>query len=182
LRDYGTLPTIKADANPQVKAAAEAIRQKNHPERLSVLVSPKPFDAKSYKADPSAYLETVEPGRVFQTAQPGPGVPQLKPVASDFYAITQGESVTLRVNAPAGAPVSFTSFDAGQFENLLTATTVRANENGVAEVKFTATSGTINDINILAGCPTATGQVKFVVNVQMPDADPTSPVSGKTGR
>ena len=58
----------------------------------------------------------------------------------------------------------------GGFENLLTAQTVQANAQGIAEVTFEATPGTIEDVNILAGSPVASGQVKFVVNVQMPDA------------
>lgn len=165
LPDYGTLPPIPADANPQVKAVVEAIRQKNHPERLSVLASPPPFNANAYRADPAAYLSLVELGRVFQTAQPGPGVPRLRAVSPSFRAVTQGDSVWLRVVASPGAPVSFTSFDCGEFENRLTAITVEANEEGVAEARFTTTPGVINDIHILAGSPLASGQVRFLVNV-----------------
>jgi hypothetical protein len=167
--DYGVIPPVKADANPQVKAVVEAIRKKEHPERVSVLMRGKAFDAKAYKADPKQYLETVEPGRVFQTAQPGPGVPHLAPVGDRLTRITQGQTTKLRVRAPAGSPVSFTSFDTGRFENLLTAITVPANAQGIAEVTFEATPGTIEDVNILAGSPMAASQVKFVVNVQMPD-------------
>jgi hypothetical protein len=168
-RDYGKLPAIKANANPQVRAVAEALLQKKHPERVSMLASLKPFNEKSYKADPSAYLNTVEPGRVFQTAQPGPNVPVLKRASADFCRVTQGESVLLRVNAPAGAPVSFTSLDCGQFGNLLPAITVQANDKGVAEAKFTTTPGTINKIHILAGSPLASSQVRFVVSVALPE-------------
>ena len=82
--NYGTLPAIKPDANPQVKAVVEAIRQGNHPERVSVLVRPQPFDAKAYQTNPAAYLEVVEPGRVFQTAQPGPACRGCGPSASSF--------------------------------------------------------------------------------------------------
>jgi hypothetical protein len=176
--DYGKLPAIKPDANPQVKAVVEAIRQKKHLDRLSALGTPAPFDAKAYHADPSAYLSQVEVGRVFQVAQPGPGVQRLRAVSSNFHRVTQGESVMLRVSAPAGAPVSFASFDCGQFDNQLTAITVAASKDGEAEVRFTATTGTIDDIHILAGSPLASGQVRFVVNVSVATAGNTVKVAG----
>ena len=102
--DYGRLPGVKPDANPQVKAVAEAIRNKNHPERLSVMARGAAFDPKAYKADPKPYLDAVEPGRVFQTAQPGPGVPHLAPASDRLTRLTQGQTTRLRVQAPAGSP------------------------------------------------------------------------------
>ena len=39
---------------------------------------------------------------------------------------------------------------------------------GTAQTQLLATPGTIEDLNVLAGSPLASGQVKFVVNVQMP--------------
>ena len=166
--DYGRLPAIKSDANPQVKAVVEAIRQGNHPERLSLMMRPQPFDAKAYRANPAAYLEVVEPGRVFQTAQPGPGVPRLGLRVRNSSTSRRGRRPRLQVRAPAGAPVSFTAFDGGQFDNQLSSITVQANARGVAQTRLLATSGTIEDLNVLAGSPLASGQVKFVVNVQMP--------------
>jgi len=166
--DYGTLPKIKADANPQVKAVAQALRDKKHPEKISTHILPKPFDAKAYQANPDAYLSAVEPGRVFQTAQPGKDVPRATAVSPRFQQVTQGQSVVLRVSAPAGAPVSFTTFDCGQFENQLGAITVKADKDGVAEAKFTTTGGTIEDMHILAASPMASGQVRFIINVKMP--------------
>jgi hypothetical protein len=172
--DYGSLPAIKADANPQVQAVVAAIRQGNHPERVSAMMRPRLFDAKAQQADPAAYFEVVEPGRVFQTAQPGPGVPRLAAAGNTFHQVAQGQAARLRVQAPAGAPVSFTAFDGGQFDNQLSSITVRADARGVAETRLLATSGTIEDLNVLAGSPLASGQVKFVVNVQMPDREPVT--------
>lgn len=181
--DYGALPPIKADANPQVEAVVEAIQQKRHPERLSAMASPPPFDAKAYRSDPAAYLSVVELGRVFQTAQPGPGVPRLQAVSPNLQMVKQGESVKLKVIAPPGSPVSFTSFDCGEFDNRLTAITVTADEEGVAEARFTTTPGTIEDIHILAGSPQASGQVRFVVNVALAvakhDAQAAGPEQGQ---
>ena len=163
--DYGKTVPVKGDANPQVRSVAEALRDKNHPERLSPLVQPKPFDAAAYKANPSAYLAVVEPGRVFQTLQPGKDVPRLRPLSPQLQEVAQGESVTLRVQTVPNGVASFTSFDLGKFQNELTAITVQADDKGVAEVKFYGTPGTINEVKILAGSPMASGQIQFIVNV-----------------
>lgn len=161
---------VKPDATPQVKSAVEAIRAKNRPERLSVTALPKAFDREAFAADPKTYLEVVEPGRVWQTAQPGPDVPRLGGVSPRFAEIAEGESVALQVSAPPGAPVTFTSFDLGTFEaSQLTSITVQANDEGLAEAKFVASPGTSGDVHILAASPTASGQVKFVVSIPLSD-------------
>jgi len=163
--DYGRTTPVKGDANAQVRSVAEALRDKDHPERLSALLPIKPFDPKSYKEDAKAYLNTIEPGRCFQSAQPGNDVPQLRPLSPQFQNVAQGQSVTLRVQVAPKAPCSFTSFDLGKFQNELTAITVEADEKGVAETKFFGTPGTINEVNIVAASPTSSGQARFMVNV-----------------
>ncbi len=167
--DYGELPRVPADENAHVESVAEAARDGTHPERLSVLVRPAKFDAKAYKANPRAYLDTVEPGRVFQAAPSGPGVPRLRTTDARLKQVVQGETAALRVVAPPGAPVTFTSFDAGAFENRLTSITVAADQQGIAQAKFLATTGTIADVHILAASPVASGQARFVVNVVPPE-------------
>jgi hypothetical protein len=179
--DYGRTPKVDPNANPQVKSVVAALKNKNHPERLSPLIAAKPFNAKEYAVHPAAYLEVVEPGRVFQTAQPGKNVPRLTAMSPGLQTVNQGESVVLRVGALPGAPVSFNSFDLGQFENQLTAITVKANEQGVAEAHFLASPGTIEDVHILAGCPTTSGQARFVVNVQMPSSETVQAPGGRPG-
>ena len=168
--DYGVLPSVPVDLNPQVRSVADALRNKNHPERTSTMARPAAFNAAAYQADPDAYLNTAEPARVFQPAQPGPGVPQLAALTPYFQEIVQGSSVVLEASAPPGAPVTFTSFDAGEFSNRLTTMSVRADERGVARAEFTGTPGTIENINILAASPLAAGQVKFVVRVTLAEA------------
>ncbi|MFO0755759.1 MAG: hypothetical protein U0359_04680 [Byssovorax sp.] len=68
--------------------------------------------------------------------------------------------------APAArAPVTFTSFDMGAFDNGLASMTVQADAAGAASVAFTATRGTIDSVHVLAGSPMAVGQVQFLVQV-----------------
>ena len=80
----------------------------------------------------------------------------------------QGETIPLQVRALPNAPVSFSSFDLGRFQNHLTSITVEANDAGVATVQFTAPPGTINHVNILVASPMTAGQAKFVVEVLRP--------------
>ena len=162
--DPGKIQPVRADANPQTRSVAEA-RRLSKPERLSPMLAPEPFDRDTFAADPRTYLDTIEPGRVYQTAQPAADVPRLKVVGFGFFKIRQGESVELRVEATPLAPVTFTSFDAGAFENQLPSITVRAGDDGIATVGFYGTSGTFGDIDILAGCPLASGQARFKVEV-----------------
>ncbi|REK26792.1 MAG: hypothetical protein DWQ42_08285 [Planctomycetota bacterium] len=167
--DYGTTPTVPVDANEQVKTVVEAALAGEKPWMRSALTPPPPFDRESYERDPDAYLNTPAPGRVFQPAQPGKGVRRLSALSRTFVTVAQNKSVNLRVQAVPGAPVTFTSFDVGRFENLLTTITVRADEQGVAQTQFFGAPGTINDVNILAASPLTSGQVRFVVNVTLPD-------------
>ena len=178
--DYGRTPPVKVDANPQVKSVVEALRDKKHPERLSVLLRPKQFERAAYEKDPQAYLNTVEPGRVWQSAQPGKDVPRLSRLSPYVQQVEQGQSVELRVIGVPEMPVSFTSFDLGHFENQLPAITVKADKSGIAKVKFFGAPGTIADVNILSASPVTSGQVKFVVNVVRPS--PSAAIPESTGR
>ena len=59
---YGATPLVKSDANPQAASVAEALATKTHPERLSPAILPDPFDEAQYKANPQAYVNTIEHG------------------------------------------------------------------------------------------------------------------------
>lgn len=166
--DYGTTPAIPIDANPQVAAVARAKQDGTRPEFMSPVIAPKTFDLASYTRDPESYLNSPEPGRVFQPAQPGPDVPVLRRQSGYLQSVVQGESVRLQVQATPSAPVAFTSFDLGQFSNQLTTITVAADDQGIATAEFVAPPGTINRVNILSASPVTSGQVKFVVDVSLP--------------
>ena len=164
-RGVGVTQPVQGDANPQAASVMQALQDGRHPERLSLMIPPKPFDPAAYARDPQAYLDVVEPGRVFQTAQPAAGVPHLEPVGATAARLKSGASTTLAVRAAPGAPVSWAALDLGSFANQLNATTVRADEQGVARVEFTATPGASHTLRVLAGSPLASGQITFVVDV-----------------
>ena len=166
--DYGESPAIAVNANVQVAAVAKAIQEKNRPELLSPAIAPRKFDPVAYAADPQSYLNSPEPGRVFAPAQPGPDVVEIRRDSGYYTSVLQGETVNLRVQAPAGSPVSFTSFDLGMFSNQLTTITVAADDSGVATAEFLAAPGTIAEVNVLAASPVTSGQVKFVVDIGLP--------------
>ncbi len=182
--DTGRTEPVAFNANANTKSIQEALETKQYPERLSSKIHPKPFDTEQYRRDPQAYLNVVEPGRVWQSAQPGPGVEVLKQLSPRFTRIQQTESTKLRVQAVANAPVTFTSFDLGKFQNQLTSVTVAANDEGIAEAEFFGRKGTYNNVNILAASPMTTGQVKFGVFIEVPvvggdrDAQSESPIGG----
>ncbi|MEM6259382.1 MAG: hypothetical protein AAGI37_13945 [Planctomycetota bacterium] len=178
---YGATPPLDLSRpNPQMLSAVEAVRRGSHPERLSTVVPPRPYDAERFVADEAYrrdYMGTAEPGRVFATAQPGPGVQQLRRRAARYQEIVQGETVELAVWSEPGSPVTFNSFDLGRFENQLTVVTVLADDAGVARASFTAPPGTLNLCEILAGSPATTGQVHFTVRV-LPNVPPGHSAGG----
>ena len=136
-----------------------------YPERLSVAHQPKPFDLKAYQNNPKEYLNTIEPARVFQSAQPTEGVSAIERISEKFPVIKQNQSTILKVKVTPEMPVTFTSFDLGRFENDLNCITVKADQEGFASCIFTGSEGTIGRVNILAACPVTSGQVKFVIDV-----------------
>lgn len=158
------------DANPGTASVAEAIDTSTHPERVTPLFEPETFDLRTFSAQPQRYLNTVEPGRVWQVAQPGDNVPRIASLSSLTQAVDPGESVVLKVKVPAGMPVTFTSFDLGAFENQLTSISVKADAEGIAQAAFTASSGTIGTVNILAASPVTSGQLRYMVYIaEKPD-------------
>jgi hypothetical protein len=161
----GLTPAIPGDANANVRSVVEAARSGTNPERLTPLLAPAPYDHQRFLADPQAYLDIVEPGRVYQSAEPGEQVPQLDVVGDAVATIPQGGQTILRVRTVPLAPTTFTSFECGAFANHLTSITVQADAEGVASAVFTAPPGTLNDVTILAGSPLASGQVNFCVTV-----------------
>jgi hypothetical protein len=159
---------VVPDARANAASVAEAARTGKFPERLSPMMAPKPFDRESFVKDPQSYVDVIEPGRVFQTATPGPAVPVLQPKAGGSFEIPTGGSCVLAVVTAPFAPVTYTALDLGSFENSLTTITVQADANGEASATYTARGGVIADAQVLVGSPLASGQVKFHVFVATP--------------
>ncbi len=165
---FGKAPALQPDSHASVQSIFSGFHQ--DPDGTKTQRSPffagKKFDADAYQRNPEAYLSIVEPGRVWQPAQPGPGVELIERITGRRQTILQGESVRLQTQVPPHAPVTFTSFDLGAFQNQLPSISVAADEQGIAEAIFTGTSGTIAEVNILAASPVTTGRLDFVVTVE----------------
>lgn len=166
--NIGVVQGLSRDTNDQVAQVLDNLKSGEFPENISPFLKPREFDANEYYHQPEVYLNIVAPGRVFQSAKPGRGVRPIKRIGSSYYLAEQNKEVTLKVRAKANAPVTFTSFDLGAFENELTSMTVRANKKGIASVKFRGTPGTYNEVKILAASPLTSGRVRFIVDVLTP--------------
>ncbi|MEM9347928.1 MAG: hypothetical protein AAGB26_15070 [Planctomycetota bacterium] len=170
---YGQTPAVSPDANEQVASVYEVIENRErdphtYAKAVSSLAAADMFDAVKFEKDVdyrASYLNTPQPSRVFQVAQPGPGVPKLRRMTPVYQEVVQGEETQLKVRAVPGAPVTFSSFDLGRFENELTTITVEADATGVAEVAFWGPLGKVDDVNILAASPVTSGQEKLIVHV-----------------
>jgi hypothetical protein len=157
-------------SHPQAKSVAEALRTGTHPERLSPLIPARKFDRAAFLSNPDDYMSVAEPGRVFQAAPAGTGVQALTALTPRRVNVDQGSAVTLSVKAEAGMPVTFTSFDGGLFGNGFVSQTVVAGADGKASVSFRGVEGTIANSQILASCPTCSGQARFTVFTRVPDS------------
>ncbi len=139
-----------------------------------MILDPTPFDATRWASDPAyaqAWLDTHVPGRVFQPAQPGAGVPELSRIGDEDRDVLNGSEVELSVQVLPGLPVTFNAFDAGQFNgSMLSCVSVRADADGVATVRFAQSPGTVGRCRILAAGPMTSGQALFTVTF----ADPST--------
>jgi hypothetical protein len=154
--------------NPGLRSLLAARSAHTHPERFSPLIAPRPFDKTGYDSNPQAYLDVIEPGRCFQTANTSghDGIPQLRAVSSPIPHAMAGDTVVLVVKGEAFGPITFTAFDGGVFaENGLGSVTVRADIHGYAPVHFTAPSNARGHLAVLAGSPLAVGTERFFVDL-----------------
>ena len=160
---------LKGDENPQVKQVFQDLHSPDTPlPNRSTRFLPEDFDRAAYDRDPEAYLSKVVPGRIFQSAQPGPDVTPIAAVSRLFQNVIQGETVSLEVRVEPKQPVTFHTQDVGEFDNRLTTFTTAADENGVARAMYLATTGNMGLANIIASSPVHSEQVEFVVNVSLP--------------
>ena len=166
---YGHFPPIDlSKMNKHKRHVVGALEDpQNNSGTLSVTGKREPFDAERYSSDPDYYLNTVEPGRAFDTAQAAEGVRALTRVGQNYYETVQNKSVTLEAKGEAGMPISYTAFDGGHFQNGLNFITLKANGSGIASAIFTPTSGVINQCRIRAASPVNTGALNWVVYTRL---------------
>jgi hypothetical protein len=174
---------LSAGTNAAVAAISEAARNRTGHSMRSAIVPPKPFDAAAYSRDPALYTDTVEPGRAYWSHDPGQGVPSLAPLGPTYVEAEMNAEVPMAVKTAPHGLVTFTSFDLGHFPNHLTSISIQADGEGRAVTTFTAAHG-VNDFNILAGSPQASGQLTFCVMVEAPmspdESRTTGTASGET--
>lgn len=164
---YGTMPAIDPNTHPQAASVVEALKTGKYPERLSPIILPKAFNVEEYRKDPSLILNISAPGRVFQPAQPSDKTPPIRRITPMSHRMKQGDRLVLAVQVPAGDPVTWTSMDGGRFvETSLPTVTVAASDQGVAQATFEATSGIIDQVNILCSCLTTSGQLRYSIWVE----------------
>lgn len=160
---------LKGDENPQVRQVFQDLQSPDTPlPNRSTRFLPEAFDRAAYDRDPEAYLSKVAPGRIFQSAQPDPGVIPIASVGRQYHNVIQGESVALEVRVEPKQPVTFHTQAVGEFDNRLTTYTVAADADGLARATYLATTGTEGLVNIIASSPVHSEQVEFVVNVRLP--------------
>ncbi|WP_144056695.1 hypothetical protein [Rhodopirellula europaea] len=129
------------------------------------MLSPPAFDRDKYQAAPEDYLSVSMPGRVWQSAQPGPEVPAIETLTRMRHVLRKGESIRLQVRTKPSMPVSFMATDLGTFSNGLTSISLAADKRGVAEAVFTASSGANNSTEVLAASPAASGRIRFEIRI-----------------
>ena len=158
------------EESPQLASVVEAMKDpKANGNKISALMKASPFDKDRFRSDAAYrkdYLETAEPGRVYQVDSKSEY--KLERVSPYYQEVVQGDSVTLSVKAEPNMPVSVTSFDLGKFGNHLTYQTLLADSSGVATFEFFGMPGTFNDSKILVSSPTSRGQLKFVIHTKIP--------------
>ncbi|MEO1235229.1 MAG: hypothetical protein AAFX76_00420 [Planctomycetota bacterium] len=183
--DRDTRTLRPAGVSPRQASASLKVRQRRaaqrasvspqaldrRPERVSSFLAARPFNRRDYERDPESYLSVVEPMRVHDVAGPGPDIKPIRAVGGTAVTVSPGESVVLRVRVDRGAPVTFTAFDGGLFENDLSTVTVEASGSGQATAEFTATRGVFGSATVVAGSPVCSGQVEFAIVIDV-DTDP----------
>lgn len=156
---------MEQQAGANQKSIEEAKETGKYPERLDPKVAPAPFDREAWDRDPQAYLDVVEPGRVWQTADESSGLEPLEADGDVNETAEPGGVVKLAVRGDPLSPVTFTVMGSGQLDNGLTSITVRTDAVGYARAMFTLPSGA-PESTVVAGSPRATGQVNFTVRVR----------------
>ena len=167
--DPGRAPFLKGDENEQVARLLQEVSNPRGPtEALSTYKLARDFDLEAYRKDPQSYLSKTRPGRVNEPAQPTERVVRIATDMPYYHSLLQGESLNLRAQVTPGMPVTFHA-QLGEFSNRLKTQTVAADENGIARARYQSGPGTVGPTEILAASPVHSGQLRFIVDVSLPD-------------
>lgn len=160
-----TLPAVDSELNADTRSVAQGYREQI-PERFAAEFFGPAFDPETYASDPDTYLHTVEPSRALRSASPGPDVPAIGSEVGAQSSLRLGESIRLTAQVPASMPVTFTSFNGGQFENRLPSITVAADAEGRATAVYTASGSAEPKVGIMAASPIASGKLRYRIHVE----------------
>lgn len=168
-KGYGTFPPVDLkEMNEHKQHVLNALQDpRKNGGAISIVGKREKFNPVRYKEDPLYYLDSVEPGRAFDAAQPGPDVKKLERVGYASIQTKQNEPVILEARGESGMPISFTVFDGGKFQNGLSYITLKADADGVARAEYTATDGVINQTRIRAASPVNSGTLQWNVFVHL---------------
>lgn len=175
-------PALRPDPQACAASVAEAQSDGRHPERLSAQIAPAPYVRPRDSAAMQRHLDVIEPGRIYQTADPATGAAQLTAVGGDGTRVIPAMgSVELAVRTAPGAPCTFLATEGGSFaETRLACATVLASEDGVARATYHADAGTVDDATVLVGSPDAVGTLALTVHVHHPDSFMPAPTPAPT--
>jgi hypothetical protein len=160
----------RADSNTaEVQLLVSDAAPPGSPGTVSPLVRTPPFDAGRWVADPAyqtAYLAGVEPGRVWQSLQPGPGITAIRASTATRFAITSAGSVALTVQAIPNAPVTFLALgEVGFGAARSKCVTIKASTTGVASVTCYGMGAANVRVPVIAASPMLSGLVRMLVEV-----------------
>ena len=149
----------------QAASVMEALQDGKHPERLSPHYLPAKFDAARFAVDREFYINTVEPARIYDTAEAtGPESVHLVLEGPERVAVLENGVATLVVRGAPHSPVTYTTMHGGFFDNKMASITVMTDAEGRAAVTYTAFMN-IADVGIGIGSPMSVGTISMVVEV-----------------
>lgn len=165
----GFTPKLSRNANANTQSIFEAKNNQDLAYRISSMIPAPKFDAKAYEEDPQAYLDEVAPARIWQSLPPSQEVAAIERAGAYFQTLIQGEGAILRVKVTPKMPVTFYSSKLGQFDNQLSHITLQADENGYAQTRFLASTGTRGEIDVIASSPVHSDYARWLIEVLPPE-------------
>ena len=166
--NWGRSTPVSVDLNASTRSIKESIGKPELAYRRGMMHPAPSFDRAEYERDPQKYLDEVAPGRINQSLAPSKDVAAIRRRGKYIYTLVQGESVSLEVIVKPKMPVTFHSPSLGEFESGLTSITVKADENGVARARFTASGGTRGEIDLRAASPVHSDVARWLIEVVKP--------------